>query len=60
MKELELSHIKEELIEFTGKKKGSTLYCRECGTRKLYVIQEGWNTFVKCPKCHKFVLIHSG
>ncbi len=67
MRELELDHRKNDILEIPVaykvgilKKTGDVLYCKSCNNNKLHAIQEDWDTYVVCPKCHLYVLIHSG
>lgn len=56
MKKLELEYKNDATIG----KKGMRLYCQDCGTDKMNIVQVGWATYAVCTKCTKFVLIHDG
>ena len=67
MKELKLDYVKNNILEIPVaykvgviKKTGDVLYYKSCNTNKLHVIQEDWDTYVACPKCGLYVLVHSG
>lgn len=48
-------------IYLSKKKDHGTVYCKDCGTNKLYVTStNNYQTFVTCPDCGKSALIHEG